>query len=725
MYFKNLLKVSCLILACFFVLPAMAQNATISGKVTDSKDGSTLVGVSVLVKGTTNGAVTDINGNFKLSVSSPTATLVVTYIGYNKLEVSATAGTPVTIKLDAASTSLNEVVVVSVGYGSQNKKDVTGAVQSISAKDFNQGTIINPLDQIKGKVAGVVITQGGGDPNQASTIRLRGQTSISGDQSPLFVVDGIPLDNASEFQTIAPGDIETYDVLKDASATSIYGSRGANGVIIVTTKKGKAGKTTVDYNGYVSVANQSKYYDLLNTAQYLAAVPNVANRPTAQGESDDVNTNWQKAITRTAFTNSNNLAIAGGANGFNYRASINYQDQPGVVINSDKKQLGLRFNAEQKALNNKLDIVLGISNVNTTRDLVNYSDIGYVFNALPTIPVKLANGQYNDFAAGYNAFNPVEYLNESYARNNEYLTNINSSINYNIIPQLKIGVTGATSRNNVQKHIFTPSFAAQNSNSVASDTTYNTNSYKGDIHLNYDQKFGKSTLGVTLVDEYSVFYNQNYFASAQQILVPSGLDNNLGTGLTPVSAPIGSYKDQVELQSYLARVTYNYDGRFYATGSIRSDKSSKFGENHQTGYFPAVDLAYRLKRDLFANVDWISDLKLRAGVGETGNANGIGAYSNLGLVGPSNAYLDYSSGSANYPSSYAATQNPNPDLKWETRVGRNIGLDFSLFNDRLSGNMNYYNDKTKDLLYANTVPQPPNIYPTTLSNVGSLTKQRI
>jgi TonB-linked SusC/RagA family outer membrane protein len=729
MKLRNLLKLSCFLLLCFFVLPAMAQNKTITGKVTDSKDGSAMPGVSVAVKGTTIGANTDVAGNFSLSVPSTATTLVFSFLGYDKQEVSITDRSSVNVSLVANSTNLSEVVVVSVGYGTQRKKDLTGAVENISAKDFNQGTIINPLDQIQGKVAGLVITQGGGDPNSGigsmggakTTVRLRGQTSISGDQSPLFVVDGVPLDNALEFQNIAPGDIESYDVLKDASATSIYGSRGANGVIIVNTKRGRAGKTVVDYSGYASVTKQSKYFDLLTTPDYLAAVPDAANRPTAQNESDNTNTNWQKAITRSTFTESNNLAISGGGGGFNYRASLNYQNQPGVIINSNKQQLGIRFNAEEKALGDKLDILMGVSNVNTTRSLVNYAAIGYVFNALPTIPVRLADGQFNDFGAGYNAYNPVEYLTNTYDRHNEYLTNINTTINYNIVPELKVGVTGATSRNNIQTHLFIPSFKAQNSNSAASDSTFNQNSYKGDIHASYDKHFGKNTISATAVYEYSVFYNQNFFASAQQILVPSGLDNNLGTGLSPVSNPIGSYKDEYELQSYLGRVNYNYDSRFYATASIRSDKSSKFGANHQTGYFPAFDLAYRLKRDLVKNVEWISDLKIRAGIGETGNANGIGPYTNLGLVGPGNRFLDNSSG--NYPASYAPTQNPNPDLKWETRIGRNIGLDFSLFNDRLTGDVNYYNDKTKDLLFANSVPQPPNIFPTTFSNVGSLTNK--
>lgn len=598
---------------------------------------------------------------------------------------------------------------------------MTGAVANISAKDFNQGAVINPLQQIQGKVSGVVITEGSGDPNQNISIRLRGQTSISGDQSPLFVVDGVQLNDPSQFQNIAPGDIESYDVLKDASATAIYGSRGANGVIIVNTKKGKAGRAEVTYNGYVSMAKQANYYDLLNTAEYLATPQAKANPQTQQGERDDVNTDWQRAMNRTAAIQSHNLAISGGSGSFNYRASLNYQNQPGIIINSGKQQLGLRFNAEQKALDDKLDIVMGISNVNTNRSLTNLANLGYVFNALPTIPVRLADGSFNDFGAGYNAYNPVLYQTEIYNRHNEYLTNINGTVNYNLLPELKIGVTGSTVRNNVQTHYFQPAFKAQNSVSNANDYNYNTNSYSGDIHASYDKSFGKHNISVVAVAEKDVFYYDYFFAAAQNLLVEQGLDNNLGTGISPVSVPIGSYKEEYQLSSLLARVNYNYDSRFYATVSVRNDRSSKFGANFQSAYFPAVALSYRLKRDLFKSVDWVDDFKLRAGFGETGNQTPIGDYSSLALVAPGNRYYDGATG--NYPASYAPNQNANPYLKWETRVGRNIGVDFSLFNNRLTGDINYYNDKTKNLLFNSTVATPPNLVNTTFANVGTMTNK--
>ena len=274
-----------------------------------------------------------------------------------------------------------------------------------------------------------------------------------------------------------------------------------------------------------------------------------------------------------------------------------------------------------------------------------------------------------------------------------------------------------------------PAFTAQNSLSQANQYNYNTNSYNIDAHANYLKKFGKSTLEITAVAEYDDYIDDNFFAAAQDLLVPEDQDNNLSTGASPSSAPIGSYKEEYELSSLLGRVNYNYDSRFYVTASMRQDKSSKFGANYQDGYFPSGDLAYRLKRDLFKDVNWIDDFKLRAGIGETGNQAPIGDYSSLALVaaggtngtGAGSKYYDGASG--NYPSYYAPNQNANPFLKWETRIGRNIGADFSFFNGRLTGDVDYYNDKTKNLLFSATVPQPPNLVGNTFENVGSLSNK--
>jgi TonB-linked SusC/RagA family outer membrane protein len=737
MQLKNLLKVSCFAILCFFVMPAMAQNKVVTGKVTDSHDGSPMPGVSIVAKGSTIGTNTDANGAFRLSMPASANTLVVSFIGFTKQEVDITGKSIVNVALVGSATTLSEVQIVSVGYGSQRKKDITGAVSNVSSKDFNQGAIINPLDQVQGKVAGLVITQGGGDPNQNATIRLRGQSSITGSQTPLFVVDGVALDDPNQFQNIPPGDIESYDVLKDASATAIYGSRGANGVIIVTTKKGRAGRTQVDYNAYMSVGTTARKYELLSPSEYRAAIADLPNKATYDKGG---NTDWQDAIAQKAFTTSNNVAISGGAGDFNYRASINYQNQPGIILNSGKKQLGVRFNAEQKALDGKLALKLGVSNVNTTRKLTaippsfdasnpngtdlrnptDYSVFNYVFNSPPTYPIKNADGTYyiyND----YNEANPVMHLLQTTNGTNEYLTIINGSADYSLLPSLKIGVTGSTSRNNVQTHYFQPTFPGENNINNARDGNYNTNSYKGDIHINYEKTFGKHNLSVVGVYEYNDFINSNLSGGSQDFLVPENLDNSLGGGNSAFNK-IFSYKEEYKLISYVGRVNYNYDDRFYATATLRSDGSTKFGANSRRGNFPSINFAYRLKKDLLNGVDWINDLKIRGGYGVVGNSDAISPYSDLVLYGPNKKYYDPAGGTFLYPNGYAPIQNANPDLRWEERHGRNIGMDFSLFNDRLSGDINYFSDFTKNLLYNYTVGDGF-LYPIILANVGRLTNK--
>lgn len=709
MQFKNLLKVSCFILLCFFVLPVMAQNVVVSGKVTDSKDGSPLPGVSILAKGSSSGTVTDANGTFKLSVPPSVTTLTVSYIGYNPKEVAVT-GSPLNIRLDASSTALSEVVVVSVGYGSQRKKDLTGAVENLSAKNFNQGAIINPVDQLSGKVAGLTITQPGGDPNQNASVRLRGQSSLAGGLSPLFVVDGVVLDDPNQFQNIPPGDIASYDVLKDASAAAIYGSRGANGVIIVTTKKGVAGRSVISYDGLVGSSKQSKYYDLLTADQLRAAVPDLA------GIDKGANTDWQKAISRTAYQQRHTVSISGGTNTFNYIASANYSDQQGIILNSGKQQLGLRFSAEQKALDDKLDVKMGIQNVGTTRKLIDYSNFSFMYNSPPTYPVRNPDGSYFTYS-DFNLANPVEHINETYYNTNEYLTLINGSVDYSITKELKFGGLGSISRNNVQGHFFVPSFPGEGNVNSAGQANVNTNSYKANVHINYDKTFGKSRLSLLGAYEYNDYLYSDFVAAGQQYIIPEQLDNNLGAGNSLFNG-INSYKDETTLISFFGRVNYVYDDRFYFTATLRQDGSSKFGSKYQHGYFPSFDIAYRFKKDLLANVDWISDIKLRAGYGVTGNADAIGAYTTLGTVGTVGNYYNAVTGS--FPSAYSTNQNPNPLLRWEERHGKNLGLDFELFNGRFSGSMNYFNDKTKNLLFNYNVPTPPFVYNTILANVGTL-----
>ncbi|HEY2726178.1 MAG TPA: SusC/RagA family TonB-linked outer membrane protein, partial [Parafilimonas sp.] len=518
----------------------------ITGKVTDAKN-NPIQNASVLIKGNKTGTTTDANGTFKIAVPSSANILVISYIGFAVQEVNIADKTDIEISLVTQSNSLNDVVVI--GYGTTKKKDLTGAVTNITEKDFNKGILTNPIQQIQGKVAGLVIEQPGGDPNQNPVILLRGQSSLSGGITPLIVLDGIPLDDPSILSNIPASDIASYDVLKDASATAVYGSRGANGVIIINTKKGQAGQMKVEYTGTVGLDVQAKKFDLLNAEQWKQA--------TGDPSSIDKggNTDWQDAIVRPAFSQTHNVAVSGGTPHFNYRASANFENQDGIVINTGKQQTGLRFDAEQKALNDKLDIQIGIDYTQTTRALTDYSIFNKVFTTPPVYPVYNADGSYYEFT-GIEEFNPVEHQTEQLNQSKEYLSLLYATVNYEILKGLKIGTTGSLSHFNAQSHFFAPPYPVENTVSKANDGSSDDDSKKGDVHINYVTQFGRNHFEATGVSEYNDFINNSFGAGGQDYLVTQIQDNDLNGTLTPGFNTVGSYKEEYLLVSFLARINY-------------------------------------------------------------------------------------------------------------------------------------------------------------------------
>ncbi len=713
---KKFLRSTCLLVALLFTsLFAFSQNVTVTGSVTDEKGGS-LPGVTVSAVGTNTSTVTNVNGKYTISVAPTVKSLRFTYVGFTTKDVFIDGKTVLDVTLLESTQSLNTVVVV--GYGSVRKKDVTGAVSQISAKDFSPGVINNPLQQIQGKVPGLVITQAGGDPNANLVIRLRGQTSLSGGQTPLVVVDGIALDDPNQLSSIPASDIESYDVLKDVSATAIYGSRGANGVIIINTKKGAAGRTRVEYNGYAAVDNLKGNYNLLSADQWRDAVKGF-DASTVAGLDKGANTDWLKAITRVGFTHSNNLALSGGTETFNYRAALNYMNQQGVVINTGKQQLGLRFNGEQKAFDNKLDIQLSISHDENDRKYVDPNIFEYVNATPPTYPVKNPDGSYFGYL-DYHEQNPVAQQMLQTNSGREYLTLVSGRADYKLSNIFTLGTLGSVSHQNLQKDYFQPILPGVGNINVASQNNYNVDSKKADVHLNFQKDFGKSHLSGTAVYEFNDFVNDNFQAGGQGYLVEELGDNNLGGG-NPVNNVIGSYKEEFVIESYLARVLYNYNSTYYLTASFRRDGSSKFGTNNRWGNFPSVSAAWRIKNESFLkDVSWLDDLKINAGYGVVGNQDAITPYSTLLTLGSGGRYYNPSNSSYQYPQSYAPNQNANPDLKWEERIGRNVGFNFDMFHSRLSGSVNAFSDKTQNLLFNYSVSTPPFLFPTLLANVGDL-----
>ena len=663
MHFNNLIKLSCLIKLCFFIMPVMAQNVIVTGRITDSHDGAPLRGVAVLAEGTSANTVTNNTGDFKLSVPSSVTILVISNIDYIPKEVTIT-GSPLSISLEPSGTWPTRAAGISFGYGLQRKKDVSSATAALTTENFNQGAIFNPVDQLAGKISGLTITEPGGDPNQTAEVHLRGQSTLLGGLSPLFVVDGVILDDAAQFQSIPPEDIDSYEVLKDASATAIYGLRGANGVIIVTTKKGVEGRTTVSYDGLVGAGTQSRYYDLLTSNEYRAAIGS-----NSSFYDKGANTDWQKAVSRTAYQQRHYVSLSQGTGKFNYLAAADYQNQQGIILNNGKEQLGLRLNGELKALANRLDVKAGIQNVTTTRKFVDYFNFSFIPNSPPTYPVKNPDGSsfaYSDFDEA----NPVEHFTQEVLGGKEYLSLINASADYSIIKDLKIGILGSIDRNKVESSEFIPSFPLEGNTSQTATGNQNTHSYRGNIHVDYHKNFGKSVLDLLGAYEYYDYSNN--------IVYTSTFSN-------------GSSAQADKLKSFIARAAYNYDERFYATTTLRREGQIVAAENGKlNSYFPALSLAYRFKKDLLANVDWISDMKLRGGYGIT--------------AGATNQFVI-------------------PFMESGEKHGRNVGLDFSLFNGRLSGDLNYFNDGTKNLLFNYPVPTPPFITSNLLINRGSMTNK--
>ncbi|MBS1606099.1 MAG: SusC/RagA family TonB-linked outer membrane protein [Bacteroidetes bacterium] len=720
----NRLIAKCLLPGIFLLLPfiSFAQTPVVTGKIVDDK-GNPLPGATVTAKGTNVSVTADSIGQFRINTPAGTHTLVISSIGFADKEV-AISSRLLTIILTAESKALGDVVVV--GYGTVRKKDVTGAVASITSKDFSPGVINNPLQQIQGKVSGLVITQPGGDPNGNLIIRLRGQTSLSGGQTPLIVVDGIPLDDPNQLSNIPATDIASYDVLKDVSATAIYGSRGANGVIIINTKKGASGRPHVEYNAYVGMDHIAKDFGLLSGAQWRTAVKTIPGitQSTIDGLDHGANTDWLKAITRTGYTHSHNVAVSGGSGGFNYRASVNYMKQDGIVINNNKEQYSLRFNAEQKAIDDKLDIQIALFSSQVNRQYVDYNIFDYVNTTPPVYPVHNPDGTYFGYY-DYDQQNPVAQQMLEQNTNRERLTQYFSRLDYTILPHLKGGVQGSISQLNTHFDFFQPTLPGVGNLSTASQNMGEFDSKKGDIHLNYMNSFGRHAVSATAVYEYNDFDSSMFSAAGQDYLVQNLQDNNLGGG-NPSLNQITSYKQQYKIISFLGRVTYNYNSKYYATVSFRRDGSSKFGINNHWGNFPSASIAWRLKAESFLkDVSWIDDLKLNAGLGAVGNQDAITPYSTLLTLGGSGRYYNPANPNYQYPQSYAPNQNANPDLRWESRHGVNVGATFALFDNRLNGNVNAFSDKTKNLLFTYTVPVPPFFYNTILANVGTLTNKGI
>lgn len=708
---------------------AVAQR-TVTGTTLDATDNSGMPGVNVAIKGTTTAVMTDVSGKYSITVPNNQAVLVFSFIGKVPQEIVVGDKSSIEVSLVDETTTLSEVVVV--GYGTAKRKDLTGSVTSISSKDMNPGINPNPLQAIQGKVAGLVITQPNGDPNSNPTVRLRGYTSLAGGSDPLYVVDGmigVPIN------TVSPNDIETMDVLKDASAAAIYGSRAANGVILITTKKGKAGKPTVSFDNYIGTSTISKRFDLLDGPGYVDAVTRIVGasalndglRFPKDASGNYYNTDWVKEITQNAFVNNHDLSISGGAQGLTYRGSVSYLNQEGLVKNTGLNRMTSRINLDQKAFDNRLNIAYNLVYTETQ----NKYDIGAIERAttfLPTLPVKNADGSYYEVLGNFSLFNPVAMIENYINEQNKKLFQGGLNLRYEILDGLTLGVNGQLQRESgVSDYWTNPSIKAfQGNNGRASRRYWEGQSKLMELTANYFKALSPESNMAFLVG-YSYQQNDNHgFQAANNGFVTDFVTvDNLGQGsgtlINPSNDYATSYRNQAKLISFFGRATFNLLDKYNVTATLRQDGSSKFGQNNKWGIFPSFGAGWIISNEeFFGSPTGLNYLKLRVGWGQTGNSEGVNPYNSIMLYGPSGTYYDGSV--ADFLPGYAITQNANPNLKWEVLETTNIGLDFQLSSGRFSGTIEWYNKLTKDMLYNYSVPANGVDYFTgsILANVGTM-----
>lgn len=724
--------------------PASAQQTsgnTIKGVVTDA-NGEPIIGANIMVEGTTTGTITDFDGRFTLDVPE-NATLQISYIGFVSQNVKVGNKKDFTIKLVEDAKALDEVVVV--GYGTMRKSDLTGSVSSITSDNFKLGTDLTPQQLMQGAFSGVNISQNSGKPGGSNTIRVRGGTSITASNDPLYVIDGVPIStsagvNQSNISTattdffdqepinplsnINPNDIESINILKDASATAIYGSRGANGVIMITTKKGKAGIRQLDYSFNLGISTVANKLDVLTGDEYRQTVTDLGLTLDDKG----MNTDWQDVIFRTAISQNHYVSFMSGSENTSYRASAGYSNQNGIMEGSGMKSANARVNINHKALNDKLKLNLNLSYGETNSDQAPVSNTvgsemgssmlyeAYVFN--PTYPIYNEEGDYYDVPP-YRV-NPASFAKELLDERgtSQFLGNLTADWNFYkpFTLQVNVGYNKNTiSRNS---YISKSNLLGNSNNGYVTVQKLSDYSKLLETILKYNQNFGKHHIDAMIGYSWQYFYGEGQTTKAYGFLSDNFKWYSLAAAQTVES--ISSYAESNTLISMYGRVNYNYADKYLLTATVRRDGSSRFGSGNKWGVFPSVAASWRISQEDFFQNDVMSDLKLRVSFGITGSQE-IGNYNSLSTLGAStNGYLI----GGEKVTIVLPQQYTNPDLKWEQTAQTDVGIDFGFFNGRIRGSIDYYYKKTTDLLLSVAVPSP-SLITTQIANVGTVTNQGI
>lgn len=733
--FKKLMLFS---VAFLMWLAAFSQN-DVTGKVTDSKDGTPVAGATVTVKGTKTATQTAADGSFKINAPA-NSVLVITSVGYANLEVASNAAA--NISLTQVNQQLNELVVVA--YGTKRKGDLTGSVTSVSAKDFQKGVINSSEQLLLGKVAGLEVTTGGGAPGGGSRIRIRGGASLNASNDPLLVIDGVPVEgngisgSANLLNTINPNDIESISVLKDASAAALYGSRASNGVLIITTKKGTKGKIRFNFNTTASAGIVGQTVDVLSGDQVRSVINAEATaigNNTYKNLLGTANTDWQNEIYRAAIGSDNNISASGAIKNIPFRASFGYLTQDGILRSDNFKRISGSLNLNPKLLNDHLTVNLAVKATNTKNQFANGGAIGSSIAFDPTQTVRSAtSGKFGGYTEWLDpnsnlielaTRNPVALINQrdNQSAVNRLIGNIQLDYKLHWLPDLHIlfnlgmDYASGSGDDNID------SLSATNFRTGGRKSHYEQKKIStiNDIQLFYTKEFKKinTKLDVLVGHSYQDFVTKvKNFASFSYRPVADPVNpqrKDTIAGSVPVFL---TDKPEYRLESYLGRINLSIANKYLITATLRRDASSKFAKENRVGYFPSVAVAWKLKDDFFKSAGAINELKLRLGWGTTGQQDGIPYYSYLPYYARSNASAQYQFGNTFY--SFLRPDAYDPDRRWESTTTSNVGIDFGFLNNRISGSVDYYFKKTEDLLSVVPVAAGGNFNIELNTNVGNM-----
>jgi len=734
MKFKSVKLHTVLFLLTFGLLQwAMAQQKTVTGTVTVSETGEPLIGATVMVKGTTLGTTTNIDGQYSLSVSKD-QTLVFSFIGFISQEVLVGGQATINVSLSQSTEDLGEVVVI--GYGQVKKSDATGSVSAIAAESFNKGSIVSPQELVSGKIAGVQITSTGGEPGGKSTIRVRGGSSLSASNDPLIVIDGVPVESddisgmSNPLSTINPNDIETFTVLKDASATAIFGSRASNGVILITTKKGSGKGMKISYTGNISVGTRTGEIEVLSVDEFKEALGTIPSKNTALALLGTENTDWQKEIFQTAISTDHILGIQGGIFNIPYRASVGYSNQNGLLKTSNMERFTGSLNLNPSLLDDHLKINASIKGMYSNNRFADKGAIGNAITFDPTKPVYDENSKYGGF---YTWVQPNGDPNSVAPSNplamlelKEDLSNVLRSIGsaqfdykFHFLPELRANLNLGYDYSKSDGTVYIPDFASWKYDAVnggGEDKEYSQTKRNEllDFYLNYVKDIEAIDSRIDIMGGYSWqhLYKTNYVKST----------NIAGTKNLELA---NNDPTEYYLVSFFGRLNYTLKDRYLLTATLRQDGTSRFSPGTRWGLFPAVALAWKIKEEEFLkDIDLLSDLKLRLGWGVTGQQNiGQGDYPYLAIYTTSQDNARYLFGNT-----YVSTLRPegyDALVKWEETTTYNVGFDYGFLKNRITGSVDLYQRDTKDLLNEINIPAGTNFTNRILTNVGNMTNKGI